>query len=231
MHKEWIEYNIYYQDFLSEGTGQEEASKFLVNGFFLSELGDTLVRALCNALQIPVIVLTSIHDAPILHFNPRSCLVLAPIIIGYNQYGAGHYDAIAYFKPIHRDSSKSSCKCGVNDSSTVISRCCPNKKYVCRCPCLKNTVGCTSKCRCKQCDNPNGKRPTVLYEKQTRKRQHHELQSIHLYNTSFLMQRKENLTKGDWSQLENILFTKILNYLQLKEENITPENVHRVYIS
>ena len=44
------------------------------------------------------------------------------------------------------------------------------------------------------------------------------------------MWRKENLTKGDWSQLENILFTKILNCLQLKEENITPDNLHRVYL-
>ena len=32
--QEWIEHNIYYQDFLSEGTVQEEASKFLVNDFF-----------------------------------------------------------------------------------------------------------------------------------------------------------------------------------------------------
>ena len=37
-------------------------------------------------------------------------------------------------------------------------------------------------------------------------------------------------TKGDCSQLENILFTKILNYLQLKEENVTSDNVHRVYL-
>ena len=53
--------------------------------------------------------------------------------------------------------------------------------------CLKSTAGCTSKCSCKQCDNPNGKTPTALYEKQTRKCQHHQLQSIRLYNTSFLM--------------------------------------------
>ncbi len=68
--------------------------------FFASDLGDTLVMALSNALSIPIIVLTSNPNVPFITFWPRTFAIFTPIILTYNQYGTGHYDALQYYKSI-----------------------------------------------------------------------------------------------------------------------------------
>lgn len=86
VYNEWVEFPQHYEDYLIGENLVEEASKFLVQGFFMSSLGDTVVSALCNALKIPIIVLSSIPGTPILQFKPRSFIVHAPLIIAYNQF-------------------------------------------------------------------------------------------------------------------------------------------------
>ena len=218
VYKEWLEYQEYYQEFVPEGDFEEEASKFLTSGFFMSSLGDTLVSALCNCIGIPIIVLSSILGTPILQFKPRSFLVHAPLVIAYNQFGAGHYDSVSYFKTNLQTSNVSSrlmCKCGVNDKSRI-DRCCPNAQYGNRCPCLKQSVACSLKCLCKQCRNPGGKKPTMLSRKMIRKRQQNKLHLTHFNNTEFLKTKSEKFSKGEWSLdslLESVLLRKTVNFV------------------
>ncbi len=184
VYREWCEHEEYYQEFVPENV-TAEARKFLARGFFMSSLGDTLVAALSNTLGISIIVLSSIPGSPILQFKPRSYSVHAPIVISYNQFGAGHYDGVSYINKdqIHKNvrSQKMMCKCGVNDKEKI-DRCCPSTQYGNRCPCFKKSMGCSKDCLCKHCGNPCGKKPTMSV-KGTRTRHQSKLRLTHLNNT------------------------------------------------
>ena len=67
---EWQSNKTFYQEFLVSSNIDEEAERFLQPGHFNSELGNSMVLALSNALQLPVVVLTSIPGFPILTVRP-----------------------------------------------------------------------------------------------------------------------------------------------------------------
>ena len=83
--KEWIDHGESYQGFLQHCNVNDEAIRFLQDGYFASELGDTVLMALANCLSIPVVALSS--HAGILMFKPREYLSFTPIILAYNAYG------------------------------------------------------------------------------------------------------------------------------------------------
>ncbi len=236
VYKEWTDFQAEYQDYIPGDNFQEEASKFLINGFFMSDLGDTVVKALCNALKTPIVVLSSVPGTPFLHFKPRQFIIHAPLVIAYNQFGAGHYDSVSYVSiapqsgVVNIAKRNLSCKCGVNDKGPSVSRCCPdNPLYVSRCPCLKEHRKCSFNCLCKGCDNPYGKKPTINKHKLTRKRNAHQMQIIHLNNTEFLKKKNERVTKGEWSLFESVLLRRArLCAKQIKGTDST-EDVHQVY--
>jgi hypothetical protein len=146
----------------------EEAEKFLEDGVFSSDLGDTMVLALSNALFT---ILSSICGHPIINVLPRHTVASFPLLIAYNQWGA---DAVAMVNLSDQQEKVLStlqqqqqndcetttfCTCGKNDKAGK-EHCHPTtKKYtsVCYCPCFKANSRCSSHCKCKRCNNPLGK--------------------------------------------------------------------------
>ena len=57
---------IYYREFLTTVTIEEEVMKFKENGYYGSELENTAVLSVSNTLKIPIIMLTSMPETPIL---------------------------------------------------------------------------------------------------------------------------------------------------------------------
>ena len=69
MVSEWIENSSRYEGFLPDVCIQQEAPKFLIPGNFYGPLADTMLTALCNALQTPIIVFSSIECHPFFLYN------------------------------------------------------------------------------------------------------------------------------------------------------------------
>jgi len=61
---EWMENSALYEEFLPDMSVEEEATKFLVPGYFHGHLADIMLTSLFNALQTPIIVFSSIACHP-----------------------------------------------------------------------------------------------------------------------------------------------------------------------
>ena len=91
-----------------QGTAEDvlaKAREFRTKGTFDREIGDVVLRACCNILQIPIFVITSNHTIPYLSFKCDHSITKEPIFIAFHYYGAGHYDAtdsIASGRRLHR---------------------------------------------------------------------------------------------------------------------------------
>ena len=82
-----------------------KAREFRTKGTFDWEIGDVVLRACCNILQIPILVITSNHTIPFLSFKCDHSIINEPFFIAFHYYGAGHYDAtdsIASGRRLHR---------------------------------------------------------------------------------------------------------------------------------
>ena len=115
--------------------------------------------------------LTMIHHVS--YISPQLDPAERTIFLVFNSLGPrtgpGHYDAAVPFNSLQHETPQppTKCSCGVN---TDVKSCCPMPRYSSRCPCLKNGKECTSLCRCKNCVNPKGPKPTVV---KSRKRRGH----------------------------------------------------------
>ena len=91
-----------------QGTAEDvlmKAREFSTKGTFDREIGDVVLRACCNILQMPIVVITSNHTIPFLSFKCDHSITNEPIFIAFHYYGAGHYDAtdsIASGRRLHR---------------------------------------------------------------------------------------------------------------------------------
>ena len=89
---EWIQYSSLYAGFLIDVCIETEAPKFLVPGYFHGDLADTMLTALLNALQTPIIVFSSIACHPFFCVTPNTQSIPIPLMVAFNQSGVGHYD-------------------------------------------------------------------------------------------------------------------------------------------
>ena len=94
--KEWSENSHRYQPFLSEVNIREEAVKFLDPSTFQGDLGDTMLTCLANVLEAPILVFSSLSYHPIFCVTPETQRVSVPLMVAYNQYGAGHFDGVIH---------------------------------------------------------------------------------------------------------------------------------------
>ena len=173
---EWTgENTMYYQSFLTQQQLQEEAHRFLQDGEFTGDVGDLVLPALVNVLAIPMTVFTSAENMPMLTLLPITSVVMEsePIFLAYLHGGPGHYDAVIRDEKENKDPQEgtagSKCTCGRN-ATKGISCAFMLDHYSTRCPCFKANCGCTSECRCKKCNNPNGARPVATSPKSGQKR-------------------------------------------------------------
>ena len=100
----------------------------------------------------------------------------------------------------------------------------------CRCPCARKGEPCKDICRCKDCSNRNGKRPSSSL---TRVRESYSQQAQSLSGrrgSDFLKVMNEEHTDGSLSKLERLLMFAILVHFMLHGCDITSENVHCAFL-
>ena len=69
-------------------------NKFVNRGFFDCELGNaTSPLALANVLRVPLDIMSSTENFPVIPVIARETLTNAPMYITYQRIGSGHYDA------------------------------------------------------------------------------------------------------------------------------------------
>ena len=177
--KEWLDHSSRYEGFLVDIAIEDEAPKFLVPGYFHGDLADTMLTALSNALQTPIIVFSSIACHPYFCLTPRTQTIPVPLMLAFNQSGAGHYDGVvAKLTTIPSATDPVRCGCGKNDTSGQTHCHEQGSKYTTniRCVCVKAGVGCSERCRCKNCTNPCGQHQLSGIPR--RKRAKHQWQKV-----------------------------------------------------
>ena len=92
---EWLNNQQEYRSFFEDINLQEEIDRFRRSGEFAGPLGDALPMGMANVLKIPILILTTVHNMPIVSVAPRTSSN-NPIALWlcYTQQGPGHYDAL-----------------------------------------------------------------------------------------------------------------------------------------
>ena len=96
-----------YESFLPHSSFdyETEANRFRQDGYFNSELGDTMPLALATALQFPLIIFSSHSNTPVMYVTPDLVTTEATAFVVHTRSGLGHYDAAT---PCHNLSQKQS---------------------------------------------------------------------------------------------------------------------------
>ena len=181
---------VSYLDCSHHDQFENMASNFSERGFFDCELGNATPLALANILQVPLVIISSIENFPVIPVIPRETpLSNVPLYIAYQRVGSGHYDAtieaqhetslgpLVASAVLHTDSTQVKdrlqpegdlkqitavgCRCGRGSAKNKEARqFCHIYKDGCKC--FQSVKGCTSKCACFNCGNPYGKR-TIMH--------------------------------------------------------------------
>lgn len=228
--KEWLDNSLYYEGFLMNDVCIErEAPKFLDQGYFYGDLADTMITALSNALETPIVVFSSIACHPIHCVEPRTQTVPVPVMVAFNQFGPGHYDGVIP-RGTNSDVKPTRCNCGENDRNGG-THCNEMKcKYTttCRCPCMKSGNACTEICKCRSCANPLGR---VTRDTHKRKRNQHAWQQYkQMSSAEFANSKSENLKAGLLTKVEFFLLENIFCYCTTEEIEVTPKKIHQIYM-
>lgn len=94
---EWENNTDEYQYYLDrEHMVTEEAPMLLQDGRFFGPLGNTMVVAISNALELPIIILSSASHYSVISIAPRVCGASLPLHVSFNQSGPCHYDAVSF---------------------------------------------------------------------------------------------------------------------------------------
>ena len=219
-----------YCSFLTATQLWAEAQHFLQRGVFTGDLGDLVVTATVNAIQIPIVVFTSAASFPITTVMPtyKEAATAHPICLALTQYGGGHYDAVIPAAPprnceeLDYDDRQESdnapeCSCGRRNKGNK-STACTNTEfgYRTRCPCHRAKRACTHRCKCKNCANELGKTEAPDTPKAKRTRAHFPNQSFDLKGKGggkFMKEVGETPKLGPWTDFEFLLAASILREL------------------
>ena len=224
---EWLSNPERYQPFLVDSTVFDEAPAFLQSGQFNLELGNTMPLAMTHVLGIPIIIISSLENHGIIRVDPETPITSLPLVLAFNQYGAGHYDGV---KDISREDAVKpvKCRCGINKKSkSPVSCVSVVGQYSSRCKCFNSRKQCSSACGCVNCDNPHGKKPqpaTIAIGKK-RVRQHHELTQPQQVK-KFLEGRGEEVTMGSWTMLEYMIFALVIQFYFDEDLQVCTQNIH-----
>ena len=112
-----------------------EATRFLASGHFAASLGDAMPLAAANALQIPMVLITSVENWPLTIITPEVRVSNVPIYLAFTQDGGDHYDSLIEISECTSFSSgrclnSVRCRCGVNSKDSSELNCCEDTKSV-----------------------------------------------------------------------------------------------------
>lgn len=217
---EWKTNKDCYSAFMAdENDLEKEADRFQQLGFFASDLGDSVVHAIANAISMQLIVFTSQESFPVIHIPPRQIKCGEPIYLAFTSTGCGHYDAVLKRDNIQQESTASAnspdkfCTCGKNAKSST-NNCVPIlTKYTTtiRCWCLRNEKKCTELCRCRSCDNQYGRQPGISQPQRKRLRYSHQIPVGK--SLIFGCEQGEDMNYGRRSTLEFFVLEGVLGFL------------------
>ena len=224
-----------YRGFVIENNIEEEADKFLENGYFSGEIGNCIPLAVSNALGMPIFIIPTMLSQPVIALNPRKAHVFFRILVAFNHHGCGHYDAIDISNlPFLRENHQSDiqgkgCTCGRGEKGTS-SHCivkCAKYTTIVRCPCLKAKIPCTMTCACKNCSNENGRKETHNIKGQGRQR--HKWQINIEKSMELALTRGEQVTPGVRTMFEFFILEEILNYCNTHSIEQNTQTVLMIY--
>ena len=248
----WITNQERYQPFVG-GNMEEQANLFLRPGHFMGELGNLMPLAMANLIGSALIIFTSLETMPVLLITPSSTSGLPPIYLAFNQFGAGHYDAIKFeqkeetsstvmtsgpVQPVEATTQR--CSCGKNSKRTSnksIKQSCVNSQgYASRCPCLKAKNGCHSDCSCKECSNPYGKNDKLISDSthflsspRPRKRAKHSLSGTRTNAEEFMEKMNTKTQHLEWNMIEIIIFECLIELFRNLKIVIDSDNLQRCF--
>lgn len=204
-------------------------------------MGDLMVKATVNVLKIPLILLTSIENYPVINVTPdefaKGCSDFC-LFAAYSREGLGHYDALfenqQRMETVEEVSAKPTqrCTCGMN-SKEVKNVCCKrqaggSRQYASRCPCLKVKQSCGENCKCNGCDNPYGKK-TSIGKSTKRKRSKDQFGGERKRGLQFMIDNDESVSDGKWTDEENlILLQHVMGQPEVLEKNIPKQLVTKL---
>ena len=226
--QEWLGPNRCEYDFLcKEESYEEEAKKFLNDGYYASALGDSMPLAMANALKSNIVIFRSTSAAPVTYISPRESPEYI-MFLAYTASGPGHYDSVLYagtINDLQTTPSATKCRCGVNVKDKTTSACSHTSQRHSMCKCLAVKQPCSKLCGCKGCANPFGNR--VVLGK--RKREPHSWQQLDCCNASFILERGQTLTDGCWSDFETIVLINIIQYCNAEALATSADEIQAMY--
>ena len=254
MVEEWLLNQQDYQSFFTDASldFEHEAEKYRNCGVFASCLGDAMLLGLSNALQMQIIVFTSIPSWPHFTIYPRCPPVSQnSIYLAYLHGGSGHYclaikqtetatqhsTSVATDNDLNTGStgSKNTCTCrcgrGRNSKSSERVNCCENKSYSSRCPCLKALSLCTDNCKCISCGNGKKTSEESLPTVQSRRKRPRHLEQAYLKEEGWKFMKKENeqTLSGMWTPQEHYIFVSIVMTLRKSGNSLEVSDISSLY--
>jgi len=164
----WLANPSSYEPFLTSGQDyKSEANAFLQDGYFASELGNSMPLAASNVVCISVVVFPAMLNFSVLPICPRNrTLSDNPIYLAYDMSFAGHYDGIEQQSTPQQGEQKQrslptqcgnkqqiTCRCGQGMKRKKMGSISCNE-YESGCKCFQNVMGCNMYCQCINCSNP-----------------------------------------------------------------------------
>ena len=241
----WLANPSSYEPFLTSGQDyKSEANAFLQDGYFASELGNSMPLAASNVLCISAVVFPAMLNFPVLPICPRDrTLSDNPIYLAYDMSFAGHYDGIEQQSTPQQGEQKQrslptqcgnkqqiTCRCGQGMKRKKMGSISCNE-YKSGCKCFQNVMGCNMYCQCINCSNPRGKKASSDSAPLTcsaRKRRHHDNSTEGLSGKSFTESKAGGTMTVHWTLIEELVLMELVLAL-LASDKLETESVFKEY--
>lgn len=94
--QEWLCNEAQYHHLVGEDDDYTtEVEHLLTPGHFAASIGDSMPLAAANALNIPILLVTSVQNMPLTIVSPEvQSISKIPLVLAFTQEGAGHYDSV-----------------------------------------------------------------------------------------------------------------------------------------
>ena len=218
---EWIgKHSKEYQDFLTSDQLHVQAEQFRQDGTFSLDIGDLVIAALSNMLQVPIVIFTSRPNQPLhIQYPTHSVIVFpSPVYLAYLQTKSGHYDAVVQVDQSITEpgcSTNNACTCGRKSNFKGNACSFSLNKYSSRCPCYNEKRPCSKNCKCRGCTNSFGMKSEVPLATcgQKRKRATYDNQLISLKGrrtAEFMEAIGEPVITGTLSRMEFLVVCSIV---------------------
>ena len=235
---EWLgqRRNVYEPFVTLSGLSYElQAREFLNAGHFDSEIGNAMVLAVSNILQVPFIIFTTMENLPVISSIPTTeSFYEMPLYLAFTHIGAGHYDVVvlqdssmikenqvegknnSLQQTLLHKSEQVSCRCGQGRSGKMnkSKEVCNN--YASGCKCFRTIQACKN-CGCNGCSNPYGKNikdEVIEFGPSARKRRKHSIQLQKQTDLEYMNAKREEIQKLSWSTFEMFLLEIVIDMLQ-----------------